>query len=72
MRVLMKPRKSLLQKVEMALNEFYDRSIYKKMAQDFTRANGSKYKKSVTIDTHKKNDTLKQDINDDLPGMLFI
>ncbi|HWY97714.1 MAG TPA: hypothetical protein VNY36_01405 [Bacteroidia bacterium] len=72
MKVLVRPKRNLLQKVEMILHEVYDRSIYKRMVQDFTRANANKYKQPGTIESAKKGEAHKKDINDDLPGMLFI
>jgi hypothetical protein len=72
MKVLVRPKRTLLQKVEMVLHEVYNRSIYKRMVQDFTRANANKYKQPGTIQATKRSDVPKNDINDDLPGMLFI
>lgn len=36
MKAIVNPKKSLLHKVEYALNEFYSRSIYKQMIDDIT------------------------------------
>ncbi|HXP48596.1 MAG TPA: hypothetical protein VN922_01515 [Bacteroidia bacterium] len=69
MKVILNQRKSVLHKVATVLNEVYNRSIYKRMAQDL----------SVTIkhisDTRKPITAGKKvevDKNDDLPRMLFI
>jgi|GEM_PF-3348056 hypothetical protein len=69
MKVILNQRKSVLHKVATVLNEVYNRSIYKRMAQDLsvTMKHISDTKKPAT--TSKK---LEVDKNDDLPGMLFI
>ena len=72
MKVILNQRKSLLHKAAIVLNEVYNRSIYKKMAQDLsvTIKHISAAKKPIT--STKKVESLKKDINDDMPNMLFI
>jgi len=69
MATLIKPKRSVMQKVEIALHEFYCRSIYKKMVDDFTGATYRKNNQQNNVVTHKKSEV---DNNDDLPNMLFI
>jgi len=79
MKVAINSRKNVLHKVEAALHEFYSRSIYKKMVDDVTdqikhvKNNPTKglYENKPQRLAVKKRDSSK-DIDNDLPGMLFI
>ena len=72
MKAILNQRKSVLHKVATVLNEVYNRSIYKRMAQDLsvTMKHISDTKKPIA--TSKKIEPLKKDTNDDMPNMLFI
>ena len=72
METLIKPKRSVIQKTELALHEFYCHSIYKKMVDDFTGATYNRSEQQNNVVASKKSESPKGDMNDDLPGMLFI
>jgi hypothetical protein len=79
MKATINRHKTMFHKVEAALHEFYSRSIYKRMVDDVSRQ--LKYKGNVPEKKFKENTAqnmvarkhnISKDIDNDLPGMLFI
>jgi hypothetical protein len=77
MKATINQQKTMFHKIEAALHEFYSRSIYKRMVDDVSRQ--LKYRSSVSeskITSTPKiapgKHAISKDIDNDLPGMLFI